>query len=218
MHFTGIPPAAFDFYEALAADNTKSWWLAHKPDYDTEVRAPLDALLAELEEEFGHAHLFRPYRDVRFAKDKTPYKDHQGAFVGVEDAMGYYLQISGSGLMVAGGWYSPQGRQIDRFRGVIDGPAGGELERLLPTLAPKPYTIDSNSLKTHPRGWPADHPRIELLRMRHLTLSRSYSAAAWMGTREALSRVRKDWRAMRPLVEWLADHVGPGEDPREPVH
>ena len=83
-------------------------------------------------------------------------------------------------------------------------------------FARSPYTVDGRPLKTHPRGWPADHPRIELLRMRALTLSRTYPPAEWMATREALTRVRKDWRAIRPLVEWLGDHVGPGEDPREP--
>ncbi len=216
MSFTGIPSAAFEFYDELAADNSKAWWTAHKQTYDSVVREPMTALAAELEEEFGAAHLFRPYRDVRFAKDKTPYKDHQGLFVGVEDAIGYYVQVSAAGLMVAGGWYSPQGRQIERFRGVVDGPAGGELERTLQGLRRSPYTVDGNLLKTHPRGWPSDHPRIDLLRMRNLTLSRTHAPAAWMGTRSALTRVRKDWRAMRPVVEWLADHVGPGEDPREP--
>ena len=217
MTFTGIPPAAFDFFDELAADNTKSWWTAHRAVYDEAVRRPIVDLLAELEDEFGAAHVFRPHRDVRFAKDKTPYKDHQGGFVGVEDAIGYYLQVSSAGLLVAGGWYSPQGRQIDRYRGVVDGPAGGELERLVARFARSPYTVDGRPLKTHPRGWPADHPRIELLRMRALTLSRTYPPAEWMATREALTRVRKDWRAIRPLVEWLGDHVGPGEDPREPA-
>ncbi len=218
MSSTGIPAAAFDFYDELAANNTRSWWMANKSTYDSEVRDPMIALLGELEDEFGAGHVFRPYRDVRFAKDKTPYKDHQGAFVGVEDAMGYYVQVSAAGLMVAGGWYSPQGRQVERYRGAVDGPAGGELERALAKVTGKrsPYSLDGNALKTFPRGWPPEHPRIELLRLRRLTLSRNYPPAAWMATREIVTRVRKDWRALRPIVEWLADHVGPGADPREP--
>ena len=216
MSFTGFPPAAFDFYDDLAANNSKSWWTANRSTYDDVVRQPMVDLLDELSGEFGRANVFRPYRDVRFAKDKTPYKDHQGGFVGVEDAIGYYVQVSAAGLMVAGGWYSPQGQQITRYRGVVDGPAGGELERLLAGYARKPYVLEGNSLKTYPRGWSPDHPRIDLLRMRALTLSRTYAPAGWMGTRQGLTTVRKDWRAMRPLIEWLADHVGPGEDPREP--
>jgi uncharacterized protein (TIGR02453 family) len=217
VSFTGFPPAAFDFYDDLAANNSKGWWTAHKSTYDDAVRAPMTDLLEELSAEFGKAHVFRPYRDVRFAKDKTPYKDHQGGFVGVEDAIGYYVQVSAVGLMVAGGWYSPQGQQINRFRGVVDGPAGGELERLLAGYARKPYVVSGNPLKTYPRGWPPDHPRIELLRMRALTLSRTHPPADWMATREAFTVVRKDWRAVRPLIEWLGDQVGPGEDPREPT-
>jgi uncharacterized protein (TIGR02453 family) len=216
VSFTGFPPEAFDFYDDLAANNSKSWWIAHKATYDAAVRGPMVDLLDELAEEFGRAHVFRPFRDVRFAKDKTPYKDHQGGFVGVEDAIGYYVQVSAAGLLLAGGWYSPQGQQIDRYRGVVDGPAGGDLERLLAGYARKPYELDGRPLKTHPRGWPPDHPRIELLRMRGLTLSRTYSPAGWMGTHETVARVGKDWRAVRPLVEWLGDHVGPADQPREP--
>ena len=216
MSFTGIPAAAFDFYDALVANNDKAWWTAHKETYDTAVRAPLEALLAELEPEFGRAHVYRPYRDVRFAKDKTPYKDHQGAFVGLEDAIGYYVQVSRDGLMVAGGWYHPQGQQLARYRATVDSPAGAELERISTGLRRKPYERSGNELKKRPQGFADDHPRLELLRMRQFTLHRSYDPEAWMGTREVVKRVRGDWRAMRPLIEWLADHVGPAEDPREP--
>ena len=127
----GIPAEAFDFYDALRADNSKAFWAAHKADYDAYVRAPLQALVDALADEFGQAHLFRPYRDVRFSKDKAPYKDHQGAFAAVGDAVGYYVQVSSAGLMIAGGWYSPQGQQLARYREAVDGPAGAELERIV---------------------------------------------------------------------------------------
>ena len=80
--FRGFPVEALDFYDDLEMDNTKSFWTAHKDVYDTAVKAPMTALVAALEPEFGRAKVFRPYRDVRFAKDKTPFKTHQGA-VGV---------------------------------------------------------------------------------------------------------------------------------------
>ncbi len=127
----GIPAEAFDFYDALRADNSKAFWAQHKADYDTYVRAPLQQLADALAGEFGHAQLFRPYRDVRFSKDKAPYKDHQGAFAAVGDAVGYYVQVSSDGLMIAGGWYSPQGQQLARYREAVDGPAGAELERIV---------------------------------------------------------------------------------------
>jgi uncharacterized protein (DUF2461 family) len=68
MSFTGIPFAALDFYEDLEADNSKSWWAAHKSVYDESVKAPIEELVTELTPEFGVGKFFRPYRDVRFAK------------------------------------------------------------------------------------------------------------------------------------------------------
>lgn len=210
--FTGIPAEAFDFYARLAADNTRAWWSAHRHEYESFIREPMTALLAELEAEFGSGHLYRPHRDTRFSPDKSPLKDHQGAVVQIEDSVGYYVQVSAAGLMVAGGWYAPQGAQIDRYRKAVDGPAGAELEQLVARLV-RTFDMDGQSLKTAPRGYPADHNRIGLLRHRALTVARRYGPSPWMGTRTALRKVRDDWRAMRPLLEWLADHIGPGLDP-----
>ncbi len=210
--FTGFPIEAFEFYERLAEDNSRSWWSANKADYLARVRGPMTDLVAELAAEFGDAHVFRPHRDARFSTDKTPIKDHQGAFVGVEDAIGYYVQISAGGLMVAGGWYAPQGEQIARYRGSVDSPVGVELERIVRSLR-RPWAVDGRPVKTRPRGFDADHARIDLLRNRRLTAARHYPVESWLGTRRALTVVRSGWRNVRPLVEWLADHVGPATDP-----
>ena len=113
----GFPDEAFDFYEGLQADNSKAYWTAHRETYETAVRAPLVALLAALEDEFGAGHVFRPYRDVRFSKDKTPYKDHQGAFAEVGDAVGYYVQISADGLLCRRRLVRPAGRSRSRATG-----------------------------------------------------------------------------------------------------
>ena len=98
--FTGFPVAALDFYDDLELDNTKSFWQAHKHVYESAVRDPMLALTGLLAEEFGSAKVFRPYRDVRFAKDKTPYKNHQGAFVAVGPATGWYVEIGSPGVRV----------------------------------------------------------------------------------------------------------------------
>jgi len=212
MAFTGFPVEAFEFYDALAANNTKPWWNEHKAEYEAKVKAPLVDLLAELESEFGAPHVYRPYRDARFSKDKTPLKDHQGAVVQLEDAVAYYIQISATGLMVAGGWYTPLGDQVHRYREAVDCPRGAVLEGLLPKLRRR-FTVDGNALKTKPKGYELDHARIDLLRMRSLTVSRTYEPEPWLATRKAFTTVRNDWRAMRPFIEWLADNVGPGERP-----
>ena len=210
--FTGFPVETFEFYEHLSANNTKAWWSLHKAEYERVVRAPMLALLNELTDEFGDAHLFRPHRDARFSKDKTPLKDHQGAVVQIEDAIAYYVQVSASGLIAGAGWYSPQGEQLRRYRESVDGPTGAVLEQLLEVL-PSRFVIDGRPLATKPRGYNADNPRIGLLRNRMLVASSEYPAAPWMGTRKAIETVRADWQTLQPLVEWLADHVGPAEDP-----
>lgn len=215
--FAGFSPAALDFYEQLQVHNTRAWWAEHKGEYERELRDPMKAMLAALEDEFGAARIFRPNRDVRFSKDKAPYKTHIGAIAQIEDAVGYYVQVSAEGLMVAGGWYSPLGPQIGRFRSAIDTPAVAELDAGLARLRRKrpAYEVRGAPLKTRPRGVAADHPRLDLLRFTQLIVVREYGTPAWLNSRKTLDAVRKDWRAMAPVVEWLADHVGPGSDPAE---
>ena len=211
--FTGIPVEAFDFYERLSADNSKAWWAAHKSEYDGWVKDPLLALLAALADEFGAAHMFRPYRDVRFSKDKAPLKDHQGGFVGLEDAVGYYVQVSAAGLMVAGGWYSPQGEQLARFREAVVAGHAPEVRSMMAKLRKQGWELDGKPLKTRPRGVDPDDPDLDLLRLRALTAAKHYPVEPWLGTSRTLTRVRTDWRQLRPMTEWLADHVGPGAEP-----
>src|SRR5687768_12659458 len=112
MEFTGFPVAALDFYNDLERDNTKSFWAAHKDVYDTCVKAPMVALTGALEQEFGPAKVFRPYRDVRFAKDKTPYKNHQGAFVAAGPSTGWYVQVSSPGVRVGAGFYEASSERL----------------------------------------------------------------------------------------------------------
>ncbi len=213
MTFQGIPAEAFDFYDALAADNSKTFWTEHKGDYQANIREPLAALGSELSQEFGEPHLYRPYRDIRFSKDKTPYKDHQGMFVEMRNGLGWYVQISGSGLMVAGGWYTATPDQVAGYRAAVDDDAGEELPALVKTLKRKGYDIGGQQLKTRPRGVSPEHVRLEWLRYRSLYASRLWEPAAWMGTRRVVSKVRDSWRALTPMMDWLADHVGPGEAP-----
>ena len=210
--FAGIPDEAFGFYQTLATNNTREWWNAHKADYERFVREPMRLLLAQLEEEFGSGHLFRPHRDTRFAKDKSPIKESQGAVVEIEDAMGYYIQVSATGFLVGGGWYSAQGLQMQHFRSAVEGPVGAELERMIKELGRK-FTIDGDPVKTRPRGVAADHPRLELMRFRRVTAMREYPVEQWSQTTKTVTTVRRDWRTLQPLMDWLADHVGPAEDP-----
>jgi uncharacterized protein (DUF2461 family) len=109
---------------------------------------------------------------------------------------------------------APQGRQVARYREAVDGPHGAALERAVAAASAAGLTLDGDVMKTRPRGVDPDHPRLALLRHRSVTATRMAEPEAWMESAEAVRRVRKDWRSMRPLVEWLAAHVGPGEDDR----
>ena len=118
--FAGFPVAALDFYDDLEVDNTKSYWEKHKQTYAESVKAPMTALCAALGPEFGDAKVFRPYRDVRFAKDKTPYKTHQGAFVGAGPSTGWYVEISARGVRTGAGFYRAEPPALAAIRTAID--------------------------------------------------------------------------------------------------
>ena len=207
--FTGFPLAGLDFYEDLEADNSKSFWTAHKHVYDSAVREPMAALVAELEPDFGPAKIFRPYRDVRFSKDKLPYKDHQGAVVHAAPGAGWYVQIGAPGLFVAAGIYAATPEQLARLRATIaDEVRGRELERILAKVTKAGYTVGGDKLETRPKGYPPDHPRIHLLRHKSLTVSREFGAPDWLSTPRAAKEIRKSWETMRPAMEWIAAVVG----------
>jgi uncharacterized protein (TIGR02453 family) len=207
--FTGIPVTALDFYDDLELDNTKSFWAAHKETYETAVRAPMTALAQALEDEFGTAKVFRPYRDVRFAKDKTPYKTHQGVFVPRGPATGFYVEVAAPGVRVGVGYYEASGPRLARIREAIaDDLRGTELERILASLTGAGWSLGGETLKTSPRGYDADHPRIGLLRHKSMTLGKPYGFEPFIHTPELLVRVREDWREASAFVDWVCDNAG----------
>jgi uncharacterized protein (TIGR02453 family) len=206
VDFTGFPVAALDFYDDLELDNTKSFWEEHKGVYAEAVKAPMVALTAGLADEFGPAKVFRPYRDVRFAKDKTPFKTHQGAFVPAGPATGWYVEVSARGVRTGAGFYDASPRRLAAFRDAVADDASGErLARILGRLEKTGFEVGGDRLKTSPRGFTVDHPRIELLRHRSLTVGRSLGFDPVVHTPELLDRVRDDWRTLKPLVAWLEE-------------
>jgi uncharacterized protein (TIGR02453 family) len=205
--FTGFPDAALEFYDDLEVDNTRSFWEKHKPVYLESVRQPMTAMCEALAPEFGDAKVFRPYRDVRFAKDKTPYKTHQGAFVAAGPSTGWYVEISARGLRVGGGFYEASGERLGNIRDAMaDDRSGPRLQRVLRKLEKDGFEISGERLKTSPRGYDADHPRIELLRHKQLFAAKHFGFDG-LDSPEVLDRVRAEWRSLRPMVEWVATHA-----------
>ena len=210
--FTGFGPDALAFYEGLSVDNSRAYWQAHKDVYERDVAGPLHALAEDLAGEFGEAKIFRPYRDVRFSPDKRPYKE--GAAMAVQEGGALYLSLSLEGLMVAAGIYQPSRDQLERYRALQDDPAvTSGLDRLLARLAKRGYPLgEGDPLRTAPRGWSREHPRIDHLRRRSLTVGAMHEPSPWLHTPECLDRVRDGWRAGRDWNSWLTEHVGPPED------
>ena len=211
MTFSGFPDEGLVFYEGLEADNSKAYWAQHRDSYDEHVRRPMQELVDELAPEFGTPKLFRPYRDVRFSHDKTPYKTHQGAVLHLEGrgVGSVYVQVSADGLRVSGGCWRLQPDQVKRYRrAVADDVQGPRLEVEVASLRGQDFSIEGDRLIRTPRGHPADHPRLELLRHKSLHASRSWEPADWLQTRAALDRVRDAWRQCVGLNQWLADNVG----------
>jgi uncharacterized protein (TIGR02453 family) len=219
MAFTGFGPGAVAFYRELSADNSRDWWQAHRDRYESDVRAPLEHLLADLADEFGEARVFRPNRDVRFSADKSPYKTNAAAAIDVAREVGtsLYVQLSADGLMTGAGLFHPAKDQLAKLRAAIDDDrTGTELEELTEGLRAAGATIEAHdALATAPRGYPKDHPRIELLRMKGIIGTFSHRPAAWLHTAKARDVVAGDWRTLRPLHTWLERHVGASHLPAE---
>ncbi len=145
---------------------------------------------------------------MRFSADKTPYQDHQGAVVAVAEGLGYYVQLSADGLMVGGGWHEPRPELVARYRAAVDAEAsGGSLARIVADLVASGYEVWGEERKAAPRGFRGDHPRIDLLRRKQLVGSVRYGTPDWLESPEVVDRVRSDWRAFGPLLEWETVHL-----------
>ncbi|MGH3878974.1 MAG: DUF2461 domain-containing protein [Actinophytocola sp.] len=218
--FHGFGEHAVDFFDGLVADNSKSYWTDNKAVYQADVREPMEALLAELAGEFatdiGKATVFRPYRDVRFAKDKTPYKTHCGGVIEPGRGAGaYYVELSPAGIRTGGGCFHLQPDQLARYRTAVAEEIHGEaLGKIVTKLDKAGWEIKGDRLATRPRGVPADHPRLDLLRHRSVYATRTWPPDDVLHERALLDRVRKAWRALRPFNEWARDHVGISEQTR----
>lgn len=220
MRFEGFGDHAVEYYDGLLADNSKAYFEDTRQLYREHVRGPMEALVAELEPEFGgefgSAKVFRPHRDLRFSPNKQPYKTHCGGVIERGRGGGaYYVEVSANGLRVGGGCFHTEADQLARLRTAVDEQRRGEeLRALVNTLCRNGWTPCGDRLKTKPRGFPADHPRIDLLRHRSLYLIRAWDPDDVLHERDTLHRVRDAWRELRPLNEWFADHVGPSDTGR----
>ena len=218
--FAGMPDEGLAFLEDLEERNTKEFFDANRGVFREQVQAPFAALVeaaaARLRRSvpgIGRPKVFRIYRDLRFSKDKTPYKTSMSASIpsrvrddgdrsGVDT--GYYLNVGPAGLYVASGLYHPAREDLARVRAAVAGQdTGPELEAILRRAAGKGLEPWLDPLRRMPRDWPADHPRAGLLKARSLVLNRQHERAPWLSTAELLDHLIADWKAMIPFNRWL---------------
>jgi uncharacterized protein (TIGR02453 family) len=206
------PPEALEFLRELEENNDSEWFKANRRRYDEHLVAPARELANKLSD-LGAAHFFRPYNNLRF-RPGPPLKEHLGVAIGYGAAGGYYFDLSLDGLLVAAGLYHPAPDQLERFRAAIDdGRKARDFDRGLARARRGGLVPAEPELKRAPRGYPSDHPRVEHLRRRQLTVSRRDPLEPWLHEPACAERVRSELLSARPLVKWLAETVGPSTQP-----
>jgi uncharacterized protein (TIGR02453 family) len=203
------PPAALEFLRDLEDNNERDWFKANRARYDEHLVAPGRAL-AESVAHLGSAKFFRPYNDARF-HHRPPIKEQLGIAIGYgAGAGGYYVELSLDGLLVGAGMFHPATDQLERFRSAIDdGRRAAAFERAVSAAAKAGMQLVEPALKRAPRGYPLDHPRVERLRLKNLTVFARHPLEPWLHEERCREQVRAQLDAARPFVTWLGKHVGP---------
>jgi uncharacterized protein (TIGR02453 family) len=205
--FQGFPFEAIEFLRELEDNNDRDWFKANRARYQEHLVAPATALGEDLAE-LGRPRLFRPWNDTRF-RPGPPIKEHVGLAIGYEGAGGFYVELSLDGLLIAAGLHNPAPDQVDRLRrGVDDGRTAAPLTRAIGRAQDAGFELNEPDLVRAPRGYPADHPRLDLLRRRRLTVARRHKIGPWLHKPRAGSRIHMELEAAAPLVRWLREHVG----------
>ena len=201
--FTGFPREATEFFRELARNNNRDWFQAHRDVYEQACRDPLKALVTELDP-LGTPHISRINRDMRFSRDGQPYKTHIAAGV-----LGTYINLSAEGLYIGTGMYRPEPAALQKFRSAIDSDKSGrELAKIVSAIRRKGYTVGTHeSVNSAPRGFAADHPRIEFLRMKDIHAGKTIPPGPVLASRKAVAAVKQVVTDIRPLAEWIGRHV-----------
>jgi uncharacterized protein (TIGR02453 family) len=207
------PPEAVEFLRELEANNDRDWFKANRPRYDACLLEPARALADQLDH-LGEPHFFRPYNDTRFHA-RPPIKEQLGVAIGYGAAGGFYVELSLDGLLVAAGLHAPAGDQLERFRALIDDARRSRgFERAIATATAAGLEVAEPELKRAPRGYAPDHPRVQRLRLKELTVAQRHPLRRWLHTRECDKRVKAQLEAAKPLVKWLGENVGPSQRSR----
>lgn len=226
MRFAGFPETGIGFLTRLEANNSPAWFEAHRKAWDDEIVPAMLAWCEELAQRLQNdlpglqfvprigGSLYRLNRDLRFSKDKRPYKTSTAALlwdpVGEKhDSPGFYFSVAPGEVVFGGGMWTFEEARLDRFRKRLHNPeSAGRLDGALATAQKAGMKIEAHErLAKAPRGFSPEHPRAELARLKGLTVAQSLKPGAWLHTREALEKSEAAARAYAPLHAWLRDEL-----------
>jgi uncharacterized protein (TIGR02453 family) len=219
--FAGFADRDAKFFRALAKHQSRDWFQTHKEEFEEGWNAPMKTLLVDVREAidgaFPHCDLdeprvFRIYRDVRFSKDKSPYKTHIAGVVPVkrmgkttEVPAALYFHVGQPQSFGAAGHYMMDPTALGRFRAAVaDDKRGRELDKILASLQKRKFSVDSHdTYKRVPKGYDPDHPRAEHLKRKGLTVGFPALPKGILATHKLVPWLASHARAAAPLVEWL---------------
>lgn len=223
--------ATFRFLRGLKRHNAKPWFEAHRAEYETQVRGPMQGLIEEMDvrlarvapEIIGHPRrsMFRIYRDIRFSSDKSPYKTHAACWFYHRDADrrvgseaeggggGFYFHVAPDGCYVGGGIWMPARGVLNRLRDALaeDHKTFGRIVRANAFLRRFGGLDDDAVLKRMPRGFPEDHPGARWLKYRSFVAGRELTQRQVTGA-GLPALLEKDFLGLLPLVRWLNSALG----------
>jgi uncharacterized protein (TIGR02453 family) len=222
--FRGYPRDAMQFWHELAAEMNRDWFSANKERYQTQWVDPTTALLTEVARRLAPVYkpltlappkVMRIHRDVRFSKDKTPYKLHIGAVLSLAGAAmaeggaaALYLHLGVDEEFVGVGTYQFDPQTLARWRKVVAGSPGAALATLIGELRAAGYKVGGHDdYKRVPKGFPEDHPRAELLKMKGLTAAMSEIPRGLLHQPGLVDWAAEHSAALAPLVKWLTRHL-----------
>jgi uncharacterized protein (TIGR02453 family) len=206
--FHGWPEEFQPFFIGLELDNSKRYFDANRKVYEESVKAPMIALVDSLAGDYGEGKVFRPNRDIRFSKDKSPYKTNIAGTAGM-GGHGGYISLDARGLTVAAGRYEMSQPQVIKFRKKVAADAtGAPLAAIVSKLEKAGYGIGGEALKRVPAGLRQDHPRARLLRHKILYIHRNFGLQPWLGSAAARKHIVKVFSDAEPLNDWLRRNIG----------
>ena len=210
---TGISKTTLDFLKELKNNNNREWFNDHKAEFQVEQKKAKEFYSALMEilkthDDIESLKIFRIYRDVRFSKDKTPYKPHfAGNFVRATKRLrgGYYLRIRPGESFLAGGFWDPNKEDLLRIRKEFEMDAT-EIRDIINDKTFVKYfgKLEGNELKTAPRGFDKEHPDMDLIKMKQFIVTRYFSDEEVLNP-NFLEELNKTYKAMRPYFDYMSE-------------